>query len=73
MEKVTETIKITGMTCTGCARTLEIEFKKINDIDFLINFEEKSITVQYFREKHTREDFERAIESHGYGIQEKEY
>lgn len=73
MEKLEETIEIVGMTCAGCARTLENEFIKFEGIDFFVNLAEKNITVQYSPAKHTREDFVKAIESHGYRIKGKAY
>ena len=71
MKNTTETIEVMGMTCVGCARTLENEFRKFEDIDFVVDFAGKSITVRYCPDKHKREDFENAIESHGYKIKGK--
>lgn len=67
-EKIQDTIHVTGMTCTGCARTLENEFRRFADIDYSVNFPDGDIVVTYDPTAYKREDFEKAIESHGYGI-----
>ena len=67
-EKVQETLEIINMTCKGCARTLENEFRKFKDIDYSLSFPDRNITVRYSPKDYKREDFERAIESHGYRI-----
>ena len=67
-EKIKETIEIMNMTCKGCARTLENEMRKFENIDCAVSFPDKSITVMYSPEDHNLEDFEKAIESHGYRI-----
>jgi copper chaperone CopZ len=71
--KTRETIEIINMTCRGCARTLENELRKFEGIDYAVNLDEKSITVSYSPRAYTREDFEKAIELHGYKIQGKTY
>ena len=70
---IQETIEITGMTCTGCARTLENEMRKFSGIEYSVNFPERSLTVAFSPAKYKREDFEKAIESHGYKIKGKKY
>jgi len=72
-EKIQETIEILNMTCKGCARTLENEFRKFKGIDYAVSFPDKSITVTYCLADFTRGDFEKAIESHGYKIKGKTY
>jgi len=72
-EKVQETIEIVNMTCKGCARTLENEFRKFARIDYSVSFPDKNITVKYSPKEFRREDFEKAIESHGYKIKGKTY
>jgi copper chaperone CopZ len=67
-DKIRETIPVAGMTCSGCARTLEVEFRKFENIDFSVNFPEGDIVVTYDPAEYDREAFERAIESHGYRI-----
>ena len=70
---IQETIEITGMTCTGCARTLENEMRKFSGIEYSVNFPERSLTVAFSPAEYKREDFEKAIESHGYKIKGKLY
>ena len=70
---IQETIEITGMTCTGCARTLENEMRKFSGIEYSVNFPERSLTVAFSPAAYKREDFEKAIESHGYKIKGKLY
>ncbi|MFC1669832.1 heavy-metal-associated domain-containing protein [Spirochaetota bacterium] len=65
----TEKIGVQGMTCMGCARILESELRKFEDIKFTINVLDKYITVNYPADKYSRKDFEKAIESHGYTIE----
>jgi len=72
-EKVTDTIEITNMTCIGCARTLENEFRKFKGIDYRVSFPEKSIKVSYAPADYSLEKFVAAIESHGYKIKGKTY
>ena len=72
-EKKQETIEIMNMTCKGCARTLENEFRKFEGIKYSVSFADKSITVIYSAAEYKREDFERAIESHGYKVKGKVY
>lgn len=72
-ETIQETIEIVGMTCTGCARTIENEMRKFSNIEYSINFPERYLTVAFSPAEYTREDFEKAIESHGYRIKGKVY
>jgi len=72
-EKVTDTIEITNMTCVGCARTLENEFRKFKGIDYRVSFPERSIKVSYAPADYSLEKFVAAIESHGYKIKGKTY
>ena len=72
-KKVQETIEIVNMTCKGCARTLENEFRKFEGIDYSVSFPDKSITINYTLSDYTLEEFEKAIESHGYKIKGKTY
>ena len=72
-EKVKECIEITNMTCKGCARTLENEFRKFRGIDYSVSFPDKNITISYSPQQYKRQDFENAIEAHGYRIKGKVY
>lgn len=67
-EKTKETIEIMNMTCKGCARTLENAMRKFENIDCAVSFPDKNITVMYSPKDHNLEEFEKAIESHGYKI-----
>jgi copper chaperone CopZ len=72
-EKIEERIEIINMTCKGCARTLENEFRKFEDIDYVVSFSDRSITVNYSPADYSLEEFVKAIESHGYRVKEKTY
>ena len=72
-EKIEEHIEITNMTCKGCARTLENEFRKFKDIDYVVSFSERCITVNYSPADYSLEEFVKAIESHGYRVKGKTY
>jgi copper chaperone CopZ len=72
-EERQETIEILGMTCTGCARTLENEFRKFPNIEYSVSFPRKNVVVSYSPATYKREDFEKAIESHGYRVKGKHY
>lgn len=68
-----ETIEVLGMTCTGCARTLENEFRKFHDIEYSVDFPGRRIVVSYSPVTYKRDDFEKAIETHGYRVKGKDY
>jgi copper chaperone CopZ len=70
---VQDTIYITGMTCFGCARTIENEMRKFSGIAYEVDFPGRSVTVTYSPSAYARADFEKAIESHGYTITGKTY
>jgi copper chaperone CopZ len=72
-DTIQDTIEIIGMTCVGCARTIENEMRKFSGIEYTIDFPERSITVVYSPSEYARSDFEKAIESHGYTIKGKMY
>ena len=72
-EKVEEHIEITNMTCRGCARTLENEFRKFKGIDYVVSFPERSIKINYSPADYSLEEFVTAIESHGYKIKGETY
>ena len=72
-ETIKETLEIMGMTCIGCARTIENEMRKFSGIQSSVSFPERSVTVVYPIADYKREDFEKAIESHGYKIKGKVY
>jgi len=66
--RTTETIAVEGMTCVGCARTLENEFRAFDGIDFKVSFDNKAVTVSFAPQQYTLQDFEAAVEKHGYRI-----
>ena len=72
-EKAEENIEITNMTCKGCARTLENEFRKFKGIDYAVSFPERSIKINYSPADYSLEEFVKAIESHGYKIKGETY
>jgi len=72
-QRTEDTLEILGMTCTGCARTLENEFRKFEDIEYRVNFPGRNIVVRYSPAAYQRDDFEKAIEMHGYRIKGKHY
>lgn len=72
-EKIEETIEILNMTCKGCARTLENEFRKFEGISYSVSLPGKTVTVCYSPQQYSLIDFEKAIESHGYRIKDKIY
>jgi copper chaperone CopZ len=62
------TIEVLGMTCTGCARTLENAFRRFPDIECTVDFPARTVTVRYAPAAYQREVFEQAIEAHGYRV-----
>jgi copper chaperone CopZ len=72
-EKIEKTIEIVNMTCKGCARTLENEFRKFESVEYAVNLPGKAITVCYSPRQYSLIDFEQAIEAHGYRIKGKIY
>jgi copper chaperone CopZ len=72
-EKVKETIEITNMTCVGCARTIENELRKFDKTEFTVSFPDKCFTVIFSSADYSRNDFEKAVEAHGYRIKGNEY
>ena len=60
-EKEKETIDIVGMTCVGCARTLENEFRKFDGVDYSVSLADKNITVTYSPAQYKRENFEKEV------------
>ena len=67
-DKIKETIEITNMTCVGCARTIENELRKFDKTECSVSFTDKSFTVIFSPVDYSRNDFEKAVEAHGYRI-----
>jgi len=60
-------INISGMTCSGCANTVEKALAKLDGVESAsVDHEKKSASVIYDANKVTSADFERAVESSGY-------
>ena len=72
-DKIKETIEITNMTCVGCARTIENELRKFDKTEGSVSFTDKSFTVFFSPSDYSRNDFEKAVEAHGYRIKGNEY
>ena len=66
-----ETIEVLGMTCKGCARTIYNELSRFEGVEFSVSLENKKVVVKYPKDRYRREDFEAAIENHGYGVRGK--
>lgn len=70
--RIRDTIRIGGMTCKGCARTLENEFRKFADIDYSVNLSDNTVVVTFSPTAYAREDFEKAIESRGFRVEDQQ-
>ncbi len=69
------TLKVSGMSCSGCANTVE---KAISDLEGVhqvtVDLEEGEVTTMYEDGKVTIEDIEEAVKSSGYifeGVKER--
>ncbi|HEX6982475.1 MAG TPA: heavy-metal-associated domain-containing protein [Balneolaceae bacterium] len=61
------TLKISGMSCSGCANTVEQAISKLEGVqDVSVNLEKNSASVKYQSDKLTANDFKKAVESSGY-------
>ena len=67
------TLSVTGMSCQSCAQTIT---KSLNSLDGVreanVNFAAEQAAVKYDADRVSREDFVKAIEDAGYGVQESE-
>lgn len=60
-------LKISGMTCTGCANAVEQALTQLGGVESAsVNHEDNAASVVYDTNKVTSADFERTIESSGY-------
>ncbi len=60
-------LKISGMTCSGCANTVEKALIELNGVESaLVDHENNSAFVTYNASKVTSADFEKVVESSGY-------
>jgi Cu+-exporting ATPase len=68
-----KTLKIAGMSCSGCAGTVEQALSKLEGVqDVSVNLEKSLASVKFKRDKLTANDFKKAVELSGYtfeGIQ----
>lgn len=63
------TFKITGMSCTSCAATIEKALKQTDGIDKgHVNFATEKATVEYDPKKITENDMVKIVESAGYHV-----
>ncbi|MDQ7037854.1 MAG: cation-translocating P-type ATPase [Aquificota bacterium] len=68
-----ETLKVEGMSCVNCARTITLSLKKKEGVrDVKVSFELGRVWVDYDEERVTREEIVRAIEDLGYRVVEEE-
>ncbi len=67
-----ETLKVEGMTCVNCARTISLVLKKkegVKKVD--VSFELGKVTVEYDDSKISKEEIVRTIETLGYRVVEE--
>ncbi len=65
-----ETIKITGMSCNHCVKSVVKEIKKLPVLEF--KAEINSLDVEYDQTKVTHEQIVKAIEDAGYEVVDSE-
>lgn len=62
------TLKIDGMSCSGCAKTVETVLKKTDGVSSaVVNFPAEKAYVEFDEKKISRESLENAIKRAGYG------
>ncbi len=67
------TLKVEGMTCVNCARTIEIALKRKEGVrDVEVSFELGRVKVDFDENKVSEEDIARTIEELGYRVLEEE-
>ena len=68
-----KTLKVEGMTCVNCARTIEIALKRKEGIkDVEVSFELGRVKVEFNEDLLSEEEITRTIESLGYRVVEEE-
>ncbi|WP_457599787.1 heavy metal translocating P-type ATPase [Hydrogenivirga sp.] len=68
-----KTLKVDGMTCVNCARTIEIALKKKEGVKGVeVSFELGRVKVEFDEDKVSEEDIARTIEELGYRVIEEE-
>lgn len=67
-----ETLKITGMTCTACARAVERSTKKLEGVTgSAVNFATEKLSIEYDEDKVAMEDIISAVKKAGYSAEEE--
>lgn len=65
-----KTLKISGMSCSGCANTVEQVISELEGVqDVSVNLEKDSASVKYQNDKLTASDFKKAVEGAGYSFE----
>ncbi|MEG1310575.1 MAG: heavy metal translocating P-type ATPase [Romboutsia sp.] len=68
-KKINETYKITGMTCSACAKAVERVVKKIDGVNEQnVNIATEKLTIEYYSDKVGFDDIKKSIEKAGYGV-----
>ena len=68
-----ETLKVEGMSCVNCARTITLSLKKKEGVkEVKVSFELGRVWIEYDEERISREEIVRTIESLGYRVVEEE-
>lgn len=63
------TIKIDGMTCTGCVNSVKKVLENIPGVDFAdVSLEQAQVTIQYDAEKTNDNQLKEAIEDAGFDV-----
>lgn len=63
----TTTLAINGMSCSGCAHTVQQTLENMEGVkEVAVDLEKSSAAVTYHSNKVTEDDFEQAITSAGY-------
>ena len=66
-------IKISGMTCASCAKSVERAVKKLDpSVEASVNMATEKLSISYDKEKVKNEDIEKAIEKAGFGVIKEE-
>lgn len=70
---VTETYKITGMTCASCAKAVERTVRKLDGVsDQSVNIATEKLKIDYDKDQVEFDDIKKAIEKAGYGVIKEE-
>ncbi len=65
----TEQLKITGMTCGGCANVVTKALQAVSGVsDVLVSLEKAETTIQYDELVTTKDALKLAVQHAGYGI-----